>query len=93
MGVARREPGLCADMKCTPRAYGCCRTLCAVPPWRRVQAPASIALPFGTFERVLAADCNASVAAAVAKAERAVVRWRADGTAMLAFLSIKQTLH
>ncbi|KAL4424419.1 hypothetical protein ABPG77_005662 [Micractinium sp. CCAP 211/92] len=37
-----------------------------------VQAPASIALPFGTFERVLAADCNASVAAAVAKAERAV---------------------
>ncbi|KAI3425011.1 hypothetical protein D9Q98_008393 [Chlorella vulgaris] len=35
-----------------------------------VQAPASVALPFGSFERVLAADCNSSVAAAVADAEK-----------------------
>ena len=32
----------------------------------RVQAPASIALPFGTFERVLADGCNKEVAAKVA---------------------------
>lgn len=50
---------------------------------RRVQAPASIALPFGTFERVLAASCNAGVAAAVAKEERAVVRGRMGGPAVL----------
>ncbi|PSC73883.1 ABC transporter A family member 2 isoform B [Micractinium conductrix] len=36
-----------------------------------VQAPASIALPFGTFERALAADCNQGVAAAVAREEGA----------------------
>ncbi len=42
-------------------------------PTRRVQAPASIALPFGTFERVLGADCNRAVAAAVAAEERSAV--------------------
>lgn len=42
-------------------------------PRRRVQAPASIALPFGTFERVLKADCNRGVAAVVAAEERSAV--------------------
>ena len=38
-----------------------------------VQAPASVTLPFGTFERVLAHESNKGVASAVAKAQKELV--------------------
>ena len=38
-----------------------------------VQAPASVTLPFGTFERVLAHESNQGVASAVAKAQKELV--------------------
>jgi hypothetical protein len=59
--------------------------------WCRVQAPASVALPFGSFERVLAADCNRSVAAAVADAEKQAVSRRA-GCCLLCLLQVPSLL-
>lgn len=39
-----------------------------------IAVPASVALPFGTFEKVLKDDVNKEAAAAVAKAQKALVR-------------------
>lgn len=39
-----------------------------------IAVPASVALPFGTFERVLKGDVNAEAAAAVAKLQKELVR-------------------
>ena len=39
-----------------------------------IAVPASVALPFGTFEKVLKDDVNSEAAAAVAKAQKALVR-------------------
>lgn len=39
-----------------------------------IAVPASVALPFGTFERVLKDDVNTDAAAAVAKLQKQLVR-------------------
>ncbi|PRW45423.1 Carbohydrate-Binding Module Family 45 [Chlorella sorokiniana] len=57
-----------------------------------VQAPASIALPFGTFERVLAADCNRSVAAAVAAEERSAASAAAGAEVPPALAALRFTI-
>lgn len=82
-GASRRA--LRASLRaCQPATSSCL--------WCRVQAPASVALPFGTFERVLAADCNRSVAAAVADAEKQAVSRRAGCCLLMVTASLPSLL-
>ncbi|EFN54548.1 hypothetical protein CHLNCDRAFT_135335 [Chlorella variabilis] len=57
-----------------------------------VQAPASIALPFGTFERVLAADCNKAVAAAVVAEEQQAAAAAGGGEVPQALPSLRSLI-
>lgn len=45
-----------------------------------IAVPASVALPFGTFERVLKDGINKDAAAAVAKAQKALVSFISDAS-------------